>query len=128
MDGNSVLASEILTRQSIEVLVSEFGWLEVTSAVCQRCFRKQISKEEARILLKNLASDLQSGTFHLRSLPDALYSHCRTLIAQWTPEFGTRAGDVLHVTAALEFKADFVLTFDKRQQRLAQAVGLATLP
>jgi predicted nucleic acid-binding protein len=41
-----------------------------------------------------------------------------------TAVLGCRSLDVLHVASALELKAKHFLTFDRRQQRLAQATGM----
>jgi hypothetical protein len=40
-----------------------------------------------------------------------------------TPVLGCRSLDVLHVASALELQAKHFLTFDSRQQKLAQATG-----
>jgi hypothetical protein len=41
---------------------------------------------------------------------------------------GTRILDVLHVALALSFQPDVFFTFDRRQWKLAKAVGLHVLP
>jgi hypothetical protein len=43
-------------------------------------------------------------------------------------EFGVRYLDMLHVSAALLLNAPRFLTFDTRQGKLAQAVGLQVKP
>lgn len=42
------------------------------------------------------------------------------------PALGVRTLDSLHVACALELKAERFWTFDERQARLAEAVGLNT--
>ena len=42
------------------------------------------------------------------------------------PTLGVRTLDSLHVACALELKAERFWTFDERQARLAEAVGLDT--
>ena len=44
------------------------------------------------------------------------------------PTLGIRTLDSLHVACALELKAEKFWTFDERQARLAEAVGLDTNP
>jgi predicted nucleic acid-binding protein len=45
----------------------------------------------------------------------------------YTPSLGTRSLDALHVACAVELNLRQFLTFDARQQQLAQAAGLKTI-
>jgi predicted nucleic acid-binding protein len=42
----------------------------------------------------------------------------------YAPTMGCRALDILHVATALELGLRYFVTFDRRQQHLAQATGL----
>lgn len=59
-------------------------------------------------------------------LPATAFEICTELSRIYTPQFGTRTIDTLHVAAALELKAERFWTFDDRQKKLAKAVGLKT--
>ena len=50
---------------------------------------------------------------------------CR-LALRHVSKLGVRASDTLHVAVALELDVDTFWTFDERQMKLAQAVGLKT--
>ena len=57
-------------------------------------------------------------------LPSNAFEICIELARKYTPRFGLRTLDVLHVAVAVELKAEQFWTFDDRQAKLAKAVGL----
>jgi len=57
-------------------------------------------------------------------MPPAAFDIAVELSQKYTVLFGTRALDVLHIAIALELQATQFWTFDDRQAKLAQAVGL----
>jgi predicted nucleic acid-binding protein len=59
-----------------------------------------------------------TGDFHDRAVE---------LSRAHSPKLGTRSLDVLHVASALELEMRSFVTYDKRQESLARAVGLKTL-
>jgi predicted nucleic acid-binding protein len=59
-------------------------------------------------------------------VPVRAWKICSDLALQFSSALGTRTLDTLHVACALELKADRFWTFDERQARLAEAVGLDT--
>jgi predicted nucleic acid-binding protein len=58
--------------------------------------------------------------------PTQAWQTCDDLARRHGPVLGVRTLDSLHVACALELKADRFWTFDERQARLAEAVGLDT--
>lgn len=128
MDSNSVRAVAAMRHPSTQVLVSEFGCTETLNAFYQRCFRRQFRRSEADRLGARFQNDLDSGVLQLRDIPATTFVRARSITAQWTPDFGTRTGDVLHVAASIEMKSDVLFTFDKRQRRLSEELGLKCLP
>jgi predicted nucleic acid-binding protein len=128
IDPNSKAAVQTLRQHSVQVLMSEFGFIETLSAFYQRCFRKQLVRSEAGRLADNFQKDIESGFLLLRPTPEAVYSRSRTIITEWTAKFGARTGDILHIASSLELNVDVLLTFDRRQRQLSEAVGLKGLP
>ena len=53
---------------------------------------------------------------------------CVDLARRYGPTLGVRTLDSLHVACALELGADKFWTFDERQAKLAEAVGLDVSP
>ena len=61
-------------------------------------------------------------------LPESAWETSIDLARRFGPTLGVRTLDSLHVACALELKADKFWTFDERQAKLAEAVGLDTNP
>jgi len=61
-------------------------------------------------------------------LPEGVWGSSILLAQRFGPTLGIRTLDSLHVACALELRADKFWTFDERQAKLAEAVGLDTRP
>jgi predicted nucleic acid-binding protein len=57
-------------------------------------------------------------------MPARAWETAVSLARQYGSKFGVRTLDSLHVACALELKAERFWTFDERQARLAESVGL----
>lgn len=110
------------------VTISAFGLLEVTNALALAAHRHFISPEAHRAAVQALDDDLLAGRTALVDLPwRATLERARDLSRQHTPALGTRTLDLLHVASACELGAKTFLTYDLRQQRLAEVAGLRVL-
>jgi predicted nucleic acid-binding protein len=99
---------------------------EWTHALEQHVFRKAISRSEADRLLQRFHEHRTLGLWREASLPDRAFEVCAQLAQRYGARLGVRTLDSLHVASALELKAEKFWTFDQRQAKLAQAVGLKT--
>ena len=97
---------------------------EWTNAVAQHIFRRSITEIEAQEVHKQFARDRAAGLWSEIELPGNAFERCIELARKYTPQFGARTLDILHVAAALELKAAHFWTFDQRQAKLAKAAGL----
>jgi predicted nucleic acid-binding protein len=97
---------------------------EWTSAVAQHVFRRSISAQEAQIVFDAFARNRAAGQWVEVALPPLAFDIAVELSQRFTILFGTRALDTLHVAAALELGVKEFWTFEDRQSKLAQAVGL----
>ncbi len=97
---------------------------EWTNAVSQHIFRRSIAETEAQEVYRQFARDLAMGLWSEIELPSNAFEICIELARKYTPRFGLRTLDVLHVAVAVELKAEQFWTFDDRQAKLAKAVGL----
>lgn len=70
--------------------------------------------------------DFRSDVWESRDFPSQTWETCAGLAQRYGPLLGVRTLDSLHVACALELKAQKFWTFDERQARLAEAVGLDT--
>lgn len=114
--------------QRLPVFVTPFNQAEVAHAFYNQAFRSKISVAEAELAWAHFTDDSRRGVWTLVELPGALWETGIQLGRRFGPTLGVRTLDSLHVACALELRADKFWTFDERQQRLAQAVGLDTSP
>ena len=125
LDPKSVSGAALMRKYAPGVLFSELGRVEVVNAIYQRVFRNEIEASAALLLVHALDSDIETRVLQLRTISESVYTRCLMLTKLWTPQFSTRASDVVHVATAMELKADTFLSFDKRQTELARAEGLS---
>jgi predicted nucleic acid-binding protein len=108
----------------LPALLTSLGDLKLTNALQLRIFRKEITPAEARRAYTAAREDVRAGVILVHPLADSICALSRRIALRWTPKLGNRSQDVIHVTAALELGVDSFETFDERQRRLAQAIGL----
>jgi predicted nucleic acid-binding protein len=106
------------------VLITPLNRAEFAHALYQQVFRGRFSTAEAQHAWNNFQRDCRSGVWILASLPEKLWETSIQLAEMHGPTLGVRTLDSLHVACALELKAERFWTFDERQARLAEAVGL----
>lgn len=109
-----------------DVWLTPFNRAELANALYQQVFRARISAVEARLAWNNFEQDCAKGIWVSVSLPERIWDACIRLAERHGPTLGVRTLDSLHVACALELKAERFWTFDERQARLAEAVGLNT--
>ena len=75
--------------------------------------------------LASLEEDFAEGRYIQADLLwRAALKRAGDLSRKHTPALGCRSLDVLHVASALELERKNFLTFDRRQQKLAEAAGM----
>jgi len=97
---------------------------EWTNAVSQHIFRHSITETEAQEVHKQFSRDRAAGLWSEIELPNNTFEVCIELARKYTPRFGVRTLDILHIAVALELKVAHFWTFDRRQAKLARTVGL----
>ena len=93
-------------------------------AVEQHVFRKSLARNQADRLIQRFSEHCTQGLWKGVPVPDGAWEICAQLAERYTARFGTRTLDTLHVASALELKASYFWTFDRRQSDLAEAEGL----
>jgi predicted nucleic acid-binding protein len=111
-----------------DVLLTPLNRAEFVHAVFLHVFWKKITPFEAERAVKVLDQNCAAGVWHLSNLPSETYARSIDLARQYTATLGVRTLDSLHVACALELGAQKFWTFDERQAKLAEAVGLDTNP
>jgi len=99
---------------------------EVAHAIRHYVFRGKLSAHDAQRYWSNFQQDCAKGIWIPVSFPEGIWETSIRLAEKHGPTLGVRTLDSLHVACALELKAERFWTFDDRQARLAEAVGLDT--
>jgi predicted nucleic acid-binding protein len=110
------------------VWFTPFNRAELANAIYQQAFHKRLTLAEANLAWSDFEQDCSTGIWVLVSLPSRIWETSITLAQRHGPTLGVRTLDSLHVACALELSAQKFWTFDDRQARLAEAVGLDTTP
>jgi predicted nucleic acid-binding protein len=113
-------------RLKPEVSLTPFNRIEVAHSLYQQAFRKHISVIAAKQAWNHFEQDCANDIWTLVELPAGIWETSILLAEKHGPTLGVRTLDSLHVACALELKAERFWTFDERQARLAEAVGLDT--
>jgi predicted nucleic acid-binding protein len=128
-DSNSETARLEMTSQAQEVGLSRIARLEVTNAFRLAVFREWISPEQEKRVQSLFETDAKDG--FLRPLPftvDEVFREAEHLSSAFTPSLGNRSLDVLHVACARLAELKVFASFDARQCKLAEQVGLKIVP
>ena len=127
-DVNTRMAIAQFPKMPVVRLLSPLVEIEVVNAFELRVFRREISRGEAELGMRNFDHDLEAGILASRSLPDDLFARATVLSMKHTAQLGVRTMDVLHVAAAIEYGATSLFSFDLRQREVAHAAGLKLNP
>jgi predicted nucleic acid-binding protein len=114
----------VSTRPSI--WFTPFHKAEVAHGIYLHVFYKKLSTGAAARAWNEFQQDCAAGVWTPISLPGRTWDVSVDLAKQYGSSLGVRTLDSLHVASALELKAERFWTFDDRQLRLAEAVGLDT--
>lgn len=107
--------------------LTPFHLAEWTHAVEQQVFRKAASRSEADLVYQRFQQHRDSRLWIEIAVPESAFELCTQLARKHGARMPLRTLDTLHVSMALELKAKRFWTFDERQMKLAEAVGLKTL-
>lgn len=127
-DVHSPAAAAAIARVAGPVTITPLVEVELRNAIQLRVFRGELSASQAHKATMAFDADLVDGVFDMQPFPASTYEKAKHLAHRYTPTFGTRSLDLLHVAAALVLDAKVLLTFDLSQRKLAQAVGFSVLP
>lgn len=105
--------------------VTPHGRVEMINALALAAHRRFLDAVAYQAALTALDDDFEQGRYRLADLHwRAVLKRAAELSRQFSPEFGTRSLDVLHVASAVELGVKRFVTFDRRQGQLARATGL----
>jgi predicted nucleic acid-binding protein len=108
------------------VWITPLNRSEVANAIHRYVHRGAISAQDALAAWTHFKQDCARGIWTPVNLPERTWETSIDLASRYGPTLGVRTLDSLHIACALELKAQKFWTFDERQARLAEAVGLDT--
>lgn len=114
----------ISSRPSI--WLTPFHEAELAHGIYLHVFYKKLSLDAAARAWNEFQQDCAVGVWTTLSLPERTWEVSASLAKRFGPTLGVRTLDSLHVACALELKAERFWTFDGRQAKLAETVGLDT--
>ena len=123
-------SAEAVRRMGLHppIWITQLNRTELAHAIHQYVFRGKLSLAESQRDWNNFLRDCVQGIWIPVDLPEKTWETSIDLARRYGPSLGVRTLDSLHVSCALELKAERFWTFDERQARLAEAVGLDTNP
>lgn len=108
------------------IQISVFNTLELTNAALQAEFAGHLEAGLGKVIISRFESEKEAGRLVQPSFnPAKAIARATELSRRHTLVHGHRTYDVLLVAAALELGVTDFMTFDERQAKLAEAVGLA---
>jgi predicted nucleic acid-binding protein len=121
---------EFLQRISTHpaIRITPFHSAEVAHAISLHVFCKKLSSGAAARAWSEFLEDCRAEVWVSVDLPEGALAVCSDLGRRYGPTLGVRTLDSLHVACALELRADKFWTFDERQAKLAEVVGLDVTP
>ena len=137
-DSSFFVSLHIIDRHSAEVWkrmsahpvlwVTPLHRAEFAGAAFLHVFWKKATATAAEKAISAFNGDIANGLFTISGLPEQCFERSVSLSRSYGSTLGVRTLDSLHVACALELRAEKFWTFDERQARLAEAVGLDTTP
>jgi predicted nucleic acid-binding protein len=112
------------TRPSI--WITPFNRSEIANAIYRQAFLKQLTLSEVQDAWNDFEQDCNLGVWIGIKFPEHAWETSVALAQRFSASLGVRTLDSLHVACALELNAQKFWTFDDRQAKLAEAVGLDT--
>jgi predicted nucleic acid-binding protein len=112
--------------QHPSVWITQLTGSEMANALFRYVFRGNFSLAEVHKYWGEFESDCAMGVWSQTDLPAEIWGISIGLARNFGPTLGVRTLDSLHVACALELHAKKFWTFDERQAKLAEAVGLDT--
>jgi predicted nucleic acid-binding protein len=110
-----------------EISITPFNRAELANAIRRQRFNGKPSTL-ADQAWRAFETDCSVGVWKSVPFPDQAWDRCVGLALRYGPTLGIHTLDSLHIACALDLRAQKFWTFDDRQARLAEAVGLDTTP
>ena len=111
-----------------DLFVSDLAVSELTSTIARRAREAELSAAQARRLYQRVLRDLAGGEFRRAELTAATHRAAERLLMGLGRRVALRAADALHLALAGIAGARVLVTFDRRMETAARALGTFELP
>jgi predicted nucleic acid-binding protein len=111
-----------------DLLASDLGLTEVTSALARRVRDGEIDEAAARRVYRRLQLDVRDGIFRVLDLTAETHRSAERLLLTVGRNSPLRAADALHLAIALSAGATVLITYDQKLTAAARALGTLELP
>jgi predicted nucleic acid-binding protein len=125
LDVHSHEAHRRMSQKPI-VWLTQLNRVELAHSLSRQVFCARIDTATAGVAWRAFEQDCSQGLWIAAELPEKCWETSIGLARRYGPTLGVRTLGSLHVACALELKASWFWTFDERQARLAEALGLET--
>jgi predicted nucleic acid-binding protein len=123
--SNTLHARSYLAKNPQPICITSFSKSEVQHALRMLAFQKHIDLAGMTRALLQFERDEIEGFYEISPVdPEDLFLKTSQLSNRHAVESGVRYLDMLHIASAVLVKAKRFLTFDLRQRKLAQIIGM----
>jgi predicted nucleic acid-binding protein len=128
-ETGSEIALGLIRRDDMEPMISRLSEVEMASALLGSSGRSigAVTSDKLKRGYSAFRLQRESGFYQVVEVGNDTFSLAQTLGEQFGEFLGVRALDLLHVAIAIRMGAEAFGTFDDRQGRLAEAVGMKLL-
>jgi predicted nucleic acid-binding protein len=128
-EAGSEIALGLVRRDDMEPMISRLSEVEMASALLASSGRSvgSVNRDKLRRGYSAFRLQRESGFYQVVEVGDSAFSLAQALGERFGEALGVRALDLLHVATAMRMGAVSFGTFDDRQGRLAEAVGMKLL-
>ena len=127
IENGSAVVNKITADNAVPLPVWDLHIIEFHNAIKLKVFRGELTGEEADQLFTLFKERKKAGIYYTQELDREDHTDLCLKYTDFSPMFGCRSLDIMHVAAAALFKVDQFITFDLRQAELAKKVGLNTI-
>ena len=124
LEKDSDTVNHWVMSQSEPLPVWDIQEAEFFNALRLKVFWKELSGAEVDTLLQHYQRRKRKGYYVVPVLDRIDLMETFRDLTRHTPDLGCRTMDILHVVCALLLSVDVFLSYDNRQRKLAQRVGL----
>lgn len=128
-DDHTDRARSLIWEVPTPLRISQLGILEYHSSLWRKVGTDGFNRAHAERAIRLFERQIAEGWFVVAAIADGIvYERAKSLATVYSSDLKVRSLDILHVAFALEMGLSEFWTFDDRQKRLAEAVGLRINP